>query len=55
MTISEKNTRTQITINRDFYKKCQEVAEKEGRSFSSLCIYALKKYLEEYQNNHKGL
>ena len=51
--ISKDNQRTAITINREFYELCKKIAQQENRSFNSLCIYALKKYVEENHSNLK--
>lgn len=46
----DKNkTRTNITINKDLKAKAEDIAQRENRSFNSLVIYALEKYIKHYK------
>lgn len=44
MGISEKNTRTILTIDKEFKEKLTELAKEQDRSFNNLVIVALKDY-----------
>lgn len=44
--ISDKNTRTLITIPKETKIKLEELAKKENRSFNNMIMTILKKYLE---------
>ena len=43
--IKRENTRSALVINKVFYQLCKDVARNDGRSFSSLCVKALKEYM----------
>ena len=43
MTISKKNTRTNITINKELKLKLEEMAKKENRTLNNLIITILQK------------
>jgi len=47
MTISEENTRTNITIPKDLKTKLELVAKEQNRSFNNLVITILKEYNEK--------
>lgn len=47
MPVSNKNTRTNITINKDLKKKLEELAINENRSFNNLVITVLENYVKE--------
>lgn len=44
--ISDKNTRTLITIPKDLKEKLHEMAEAENRSFNNLVITVLSNYVK---------
>lgn len=46
MAISEKNTRIQITIQKDLYEKVKKIAEAENRSVSNYVVSLIKKAVE---------
>lgn len=43
--ISDKNTRTLITIPKDMKKKLEKIAKNNNRSFNNLIITILLKYI----------
>lgn len=47
MSISDKNTRTNITIPKELKSKLEHIAKKENRSFNNLVITALIKLVED--------
>lgn len=47
MSISDKNTRTNITISKELKAKLEEIAKKENRSFNNLVITVLSKFVED--------
>lgn len=49
--ISNTNTRYSLTIDKEFKKELQEIADKERRSLNNLIIVALEKYMNEYKAN----
>jgi len=46
-TISDKNTRTLLTINKELKAQLEQLAEKENRSFNNLVNTILKEYVEK--------
>lgn len=44
--LSEKNTRTCLTIPKELKAKLQELAQQENRSFNNLVITVLIQYVE---------
>ena len=46
MNVSENNTRTTFTINKELKKIAEEQAKKEQRSFANLLTVALIEYLK---------
>lgn len=44
--ISKENTRTNITINKEFKKQLQEIAKEQNRSFNNLIITVLQDYVK---------
>lgn len=44
--IADTNTRTQITINKEFKKELEKIAKEQNRSFNNLVITVLQKYKE---------
>ena len=48
--ISDKNTRTLITIPKELKTKLEEIAKNQNRSFNNLVISILKDYID---NTHK--
>lgn len=46
MPISNKNTRTNITIPKDLKTKLEELAKQDTRSFNNLVITILKDYAD---------
>ena len=44
--ISDKNTRTLITIPKELKVKLEELSEKQNRSFNNLVITVLKDYID---------
>lgn len=44
--LSEKNTRTCLTIPKDLKSELQEIARRENRSFNNLVITVLIQYVE---------
>lgn len=46
MSISEENTRTNITIPKDLKKQLEEISKSKNRSFNNLVITVLKDYVE---------
>ena len=49
MTISNKNTRTTITIPKDLKKELEIIAKEQNRSFNNLVITILKKFIDDTQ------
>lgn len=47
MSISDKNTRTNITIPKELKAKLEDIAKKENRSFNNLVITVLSKFAED--------
>lgn len=47
MSISNENTRTNITINKDLKAKLEQIAKEQNRSFNNLVITILKNYVNE--------
>ena len=47
MAISDKNTRTNITISKELKAKLEDMAKKENRSFNNLVITVLSKFVED--------
>lgn len=45
--ISDKNTRTNITMPKEMKSELEKIAKQETRSFNNLVVMILKKYLEE--------
>ena len=43
--ISDKNTRTLITIPKELKKQLEEIAKKDNRSFNNLVVKILKDYV----------
>ena len=50
MTISNKNTRTTITISKDLKKELEIIAKEQNRSFNNLVITILK---NSFDSTHK--
>ena len=50
MTISNKNTRTTITIPKDLKKELEIIAKEQNRSFNNLVITILK---NSFDSTHK--
>ena len=48
--ISDKNTRTQLTLSKELKAQLQAVAKEQNRSFNNLCVTILQDYLK---HNHK--
>ena len=46
MTISDKKTRTNITIDKELKKDLELVAKKDGRSFNNLVIKVLQDFVD---------
>jgi len=46
VTISNKNTRTNITLSKDLKKRLEELAVRENRSFNNMVITILENYLK---------
>lgn len=47
MSISNENTRTNITINKDLKAQLKQIAKEQNRSFNNLVITILKNYASE--------
>ena len=47
--ISDKNTRTLITIPKELKETLTEFAKNDGRSFNNLVIYILENYVKSIQ------
>ena len=45
--ISDKNTRTLITIEKNLKIELEKIAKEQNRSFNNLVITILKKYISE--------
>ena len=50
MTISNKNTRTTITIPKELKEKLENIAKEQNRSFNNLIITILK---NSFNSTHK--
>ena len=50
-TISDKNTRANITIPKDMKAELEEQARKENRSFNNLVITVLRNFLDELKRH----
>lgn len=48
--ISDKNTRTLITIPKDLKAFLEEVAKQDNRSFNNLVITILSNYKDKFNN-----
>ena len=48
MSISNDNTRTNITISKDLKAKLESIAKEQNRSFNNLVITILKSYSEKF-------
>jgi predicted DNA-binding protein len=46
MTVSDKNTRTNITFSKELKKRLEELAKQENRSFNNMVITILESYLK---------
>lgn len=44
--ISDKNTRTTITISKELKKQLEEIAKEENRSLNNLMVTVLKNYVD---------
>lgn len=44
--ISDKNTRTMITISKELKKQLEEIAKEENRSLNNLMVTVLKNYVD---------
>lgn len=42
--ISDKNTRTLITLPKELKTKLEEIAKREGRTFNNLIVYLLNEF-----------
>ena len=49
MSISNKNTRTTITIPKDLKKELEDIAKEQNRSFNNLVITILKNFIDDTQ------
>lgn len=49
--ISDKNTRTQLTISKELKAELQAIAKEQNRSFNNLVITILQDFLRS--NSHK--
>lgn len=47
MTISDENTRTNITIPKELKNELETIAKEQNRSFNNLVITILKNYLTD--------
>ena len=45
-TISDKNTRTALTISKELKKKLEQIAKEQNRSLNNLMITVLKNYVD---------
>lgn len=50
MSISDKNTRTLITIPKDLKKQLEDISKKQNRSFNNLVITILKNFVSDTQS-----
>ncbi|EKQ56340.1 MULTISPECIES: hypothetical protein [unclassified Clostridium] len=48
--ISDKNTRTLITLEKDLKIELEQIAKEQNRSFNNLIVTILKKYATEENN-----
>ena len=46
-TISDKNTRTQLTLSKEMKAELQEIAKGQNRSFNNLVVTILQEYLKQ--------
>jgi len=46
MTVSDKNTRTNITFSKELKKRLEELAKQENRSFNNMVITILESYVK---------
>lgn len=44
--ISDKNTRTMMTISKELKKQLEEIAKEENRSLNNLMVTVLKNYVD---------
>lgn len=51
MTISNSNTRTQLTIDKDLKIELEKIAKEQNRSFNNLVITVLREFAEK--STHK--
>jgi predicted HicB family RNase H-like nuclease len=49
MSISDKNTRTNITIPKDLKEQLEQIAKNQNRSFNNLLITILKSFVSSTQ------
>ena len=45
-TISDKNTRTALTISKELKKELEQIAKEQNRSLNNLMITVLKNYVD---------
>ncbi|MEM4994976.1 DNA-binding protein [Priestia sp. SB1] len=50
MTISKNNTRTPLTIDKEFKKKLEEIALEENRSLNNLVVTILQDYVKNRES-----
>lgn len=50
MSISNSNTRTNITISKELKQQLEQLAKEENRSFNNLVITILKNHVENSYN-----
>jgi predicted HicB family RNase H-like nuclease len=53
MSISIENTRTNLTISKEFKSQLEEIAKQQNRSFNNLVITILKEYVEKISADNK--
>ncbi len=53
MTISDKNTRTLITLPKELKSKLEKIAKEENRSFNNLVVTILLKHIDSVENPTK--
>lgn len=46
MTVSDKNTRTNITFSKELKKRLEKLAKQENRSFNNMVITILENYVK---------
>ncbi len=54
MAISDKNTRTLITLPKELKLKLEEIAKEENRSFNNLVLTILLKHMDSFENPTKN-